>query len=685
MKRILSLLVVFSIVLVWMPLGTVARAASQEVTLTSGESLANALAEVADGGTIRVSGTVAVTVSPGTHGKTVTITGGTLDFSSLSTVTLGDHISFDNMTLTFASGSTLYAGGYKVKIGSGVILTNPITVYGGKNGGTVASTDLTLLAGTYSEIYGGSKSGAVTGDTHLTVGGNVNSTISEFDHSGTNFVYGGNYGGSIGGVAYTVFTGNAKAHHLYGANRGGGSITGGTNVTVSGGSLMNTSGGGRGAHTGNVKLTITGGTMEQVFGGCTGGAMTGNVELNVLGGTITRRIYGGCYNEVTRSGLSVTWSSSNYVTGNIVLTIGGGANITFTYSDNDKAIYAHSRQKTLSGTEVTHLIFADATAYNTYKNKVKAQDLAMQLIMGSTSAADYTHYRSYTASSAVLTQSCICGGCSATATLEVGDGSFAYTGSPIEAARIRYSDNWYGGNLTVNYGNNVNVGTATASITCGGATASASFTIEATSGTCGDKLTWNLDDTGTLTISGTGEMTDYSSLSSVPWYNKRTSIKQVTIENGVTGIGDKSFCDCTSLTSVTIPGSVTGIGDEAFSGCTGLTEITFSGSAPTMGEDALKNVKTTIYYNPDSTWTDAVMQNYGGTITWKSLRMLGDFDGDNLVTDADVIYLLWYTVFPEDYPLVGNADFDGDNQVTDADVIYLLWHTVFPEDYPLKN
>ena len=36
----------------------------------------------------------------------------------------------------------------------------------------------------------------------------------------------------------------------------------------------------------------------------------------------------------------------------------------------------------------------------------------------------------------------------------------------------------------------------------------------ASSGTCGangDNLTWTLDDEGTLTISGTGEMEDYSS------------------------------------------------------------------------------------------------------------------------------------------------------------------------------
>ena len=64
-------------------------------------------------------------------------------------------------------------------------------------------------------------------------------------------------------------------------------------------------------------------------------------------------------------------------------------------------------------------------------------------------------------------------------------------------------------------------------------------------------------------------------------------------------------------------------------------------------------------------------------------EVVGDFTGDGSVTDEDVIYLLWNTVFPEDYPLHGWADFDGDLSITDADVIYLLWNTVFPGDYPL--
>lgn len=62
----------------------------------------------------------------------------------------------------------------------------------------------------------------------------------------------------------------------------------------------------------------------------------------------------------------------------------------------------------------------------------------------------------------------------------------------------------------------------------------------------------------------------------------------------------------------------------------------------------------------------------------------GDFTGDKQVTNEDVIYLLWYTVFPEDYPISINADFTGDRVVDNQDVIHILWHTVFPEDYPLS-
>ena len=174
-----------------------------------------------------------------------------------------------------------------------------------------------------------------------------------------------------------------------------------------------------------------------------------------------------------------------------------------------------------------------------------------------------------------------------------------------------------------------------------------------------------------------------------------TPLKEIKFGSSVEYIGYSAFSTGWSnqidVTPITIPKSVRIIGDGAFWGM-GVKEITFCGKAPFFsrytgggeGDGVFNDVTATLYYYPDSSWTEAVMQDYGGTITWESLSVQGDFDSDNQVTDADVIYLLWYTVFPEDYPLVGDADFDGDGEVTDADVIYLLWHTVFPEDYPLR-
>ena len=157
-------------------------------------------------------------------------------------------------------------------------------------------------------------------------------------------------------------------------------------------------------------------------------------------------------------------------------------------------------------------------------------------------------------------------------------------------------------------------------------------------GKCGDNLKYSLDrETGTLTISGTGDMYDYLgtggsfSNSGSPFYRESvlkriyiengvtsigstmfeycvnltffeipnsvtsigdyafygcTSLKSVTIPNGVNSIGTYAFEDCTSLKSVTIPDSVTSIGSSAFSGCTSLTSVTIRNSVTSIGDYA---------------------------------------------------------------------------------------------------
>jgi len=116
--------------------------------------------------------------------------------------------------------------------------------------------------------------------------------------------------------------------------------------------------------------------------------------------------------------------------------------------------------------------------------------------------------------------------------------------------------------------------------------------IAATSGTCGSNVRWTLDNNGTLTISGTGSMKNYSSYSYVPWYASRKSIKHAVIQNGVKSIGNFAFYDSSNLTSVIMENSVTSIGTWVFSDCYNLTSVTISDSITSIGEHAFSHCRS---------------------------------------------------------------------------------------------
>ena len=82
------------------------------------------------------------------------------------------------------------------------------------------------------------------------------------------------------------------------------------------------------------------------------------------------------------------------------------------------------------------------------------------------------------------------------------------------------------------------------------------FTVSAASGTCGENLTWTLNDSGTLTISGTGDMYNYSSSSKAPWYTNYVylpQVYQVVIGENVTSIlSEKSYYKRYSVTDLVL-------------------------------------------------------------------------------------------------------------------------------------
>lgn len=112
------------------------------------------------------------------------------------------------------------------------------------------------------------------------------------------------------------------------------------------------------------------------------------------------------------------------------------------------------------------------------------------------------------------------------------------------------------------------------------------------SGTCGTNLTWNLETTnGSLTISGSGDMNNYTSDDHPPWYDHRANITSIVISNSVTSIGNFAFYQLLNVTSVQFGTAIRSIGNYAFTG-TKLTNVTIPKNIATIGDCAFYAINT---------------------------------------------------------------------------------------------
>ena len=141
----------------------------------------------------------------------------------------------------------------------------------------------------------------------------------------------------------------------------------------------------------------------------------------------------------------------------------------------------------------------------------------------------------------------------------------------------------------------------------------------AVSDSLNSSIYWSLNGSGELEITGQGAMPNWSYGTATPWYEYRSSITSVTIEPGITSIGDYSFQFLDCLTDLKIANTVTSIGKSAFNGCSklgyvnipdsvttiksyafmtcGITKVTIGSNLSTIGENAFDKSKIkSIYY-----------------------------------------------------------------------------------------
>lgn len=201
-----------------------------------------------------------------------------------------------------------------------------------------------------------------------------------------------------------------------------------------------------------------------------------------------------------------------------------------------------------------------------------------------------------------------------------------------------------------------------------------------TSVTCGDNLTWTLDDNGTLTISGTGDMTNWTYRYDVPWYSSVSSIKDVIIGNGVTSIDIYAFYNCGSLTSVTIPDSVTDIYSYAFWNCSRLTSVKIPDSVTGIGMYAFSgcsNLKDVYYGGSEEQWGNISIGGENGCLTNAAIH----YNSTDIPSSSDYqTEILDYSEIDGKYKINSIA-----RNNTDTAISCVMYSEVYSSDGTLKG
>lgn len=168
-------------------------------------------------------------------------------------------------------------------------------------------------------------------------------------------------------------------------------------------------------------------------------------------------------------------------------------------------------------------------------------------------------------------------------------------------------------------------------------------------GACGENAVWEYDG-GTLTVSGTGEMYDFSAYSA-PWYPYAANMDTVVVETGITGISRFAFINC-QMESISLPESLQHIGEGAFTDCGNLSSIIIPVCSSYLHQWALSENRSitvlahtdtlTAHAKEDSTCTETGTEAYWSCDVCG--KLFSDAETKNEITAPTVIAAKGHTL-----------------------------------------
>ena len=177
------------------------------------------------------------------------------------------------------------------------------------------------------------------------------------------------------------------------------------------------------------------------------------------------------------------------------------------------------------------------------------------------------------------------------------------------------------------------------------------------SGSCGPNAYYHLTEDGTLEITGSGAMQNYTAGNPAPWTKYKSWISQVTVETGITEIGSYAFQGLSGVKTIELPASVLRIGQRAFQQ-SGLESMKLPNSVAAVESGAFEgctylrtlSLPTALTQIPEAMAKDC--ENLQSVSLPKSIESIGESAFQGCETFTEIL-------LPDGLTEIGGAAFEG--------------------------